>query len=136
MTIPEVYWQTIGMGYAWRRMHEWILYCPNSDHVLADNARGDIIRCPVGDKEHPTQKPVNVVVPLILNSSPADGLVLDPFCGSGTVGVACVRTGRRFIGVESGEKYAAMARDRIVAELAQGDWIRDTWCAARQEALL
>ena len=41
------------------------------------------------------------------------GVVLDPFCGSGTTGVACIQTGRRFIGIEIDEKYAAIAHRRI-----------------------
>jgi tRNA G10 N-methylase Trm11 len=43
----------------------------------------------------------------------SNGTILDPFCGSGTTGVACVQTGRRFIGIEIDEKYAAIARRRI-----------------------
>jgi site-specific DNA-methyltransferase (adenine-specific) len=43
-------------------------------------------------------------------------VILDPFCGSGTTGVAALRLGRRFIGIEKDSKYAALARDRIAAE--------------------
>jgi DNA modification methylase len=45
--------------------------------------------------------------------------VFDPFMGSGTTGVACVRTGRRFIGIEIDPHYFAIAKRRIEAELAQ-----------------
>ena len=41
-------------------------------------------------------------------------VVLDPFCGSGTTGLACIRTGRRFIGVERNERYAQISRERIM----------------------
>ena len=50
-----------------------------------------------------------------LFTDPGD-LVLDPFCGSGTTGVACLRLGRRFIGIEKDAKYAAIARERLEAE--------------------
>ena len=52
-------------------------------------------------------------------------LILDPFCGSGTTGVACVQTGRRFIGIELDPGYADIARARIAKAAEQ----------ARQEAL-
>lgn len=61
---------------------------------------------------HPTEKPVNVVRELV-RITPVGGLVLDPFCGSGTTGVACVLEGRRFVGVESVARYAVLARRRI-----------------------
>ena len=49
-----------------------------------------------------------------------DGLVLDPFMGSGTTGLACIRTGRKFIGIEIDEHYFNIARRRLENELAQG----------------
>lgn len=66
--------------------------------------------------DHPCPKPLPLMLELVeLFTDPGD-LVLDPFCGSGTTGVACVRLGRRFIGIEKSEKYAAIARERIEAE--------------------
>lgn len=49
---------------------------------------------------HPTQKPVETVLPLLKYSSNPDDLVCDPFFGSGTTAVACIETGRRFVGCE------------------------------------
>lgn len=66
--------------------------------------------------EHPTRKPIALMLELVeLFTDPGD-IVLDPFCGSGTTGVACLRLGRRFIGVEMDSKYAALALDRLKAE--------------------
>jgi site-specific DNA-methyltransferase (adenine-specific)/modification methylase len=60
---------------------------------------------------HPTQKPLLV---MLFTLSFVDGdLILDPFAGSGTTGVACIRTGRRFIGVEKEPKYFEIALRRI-----------------------
>jgi site-specific DNA-methyltransferase (adenine-specific)/modification methylase len=61
--------------------------------------------------EHPTQKPVKLME-WCLSFLPAGCTVLDPYCGSGTTGVACIRTGRRFIGIELDPKYADIARRR------------------------
>lgn len=69
-----------------------------------------------GEKHHTTQKPISLMLELVeLFTDPGD-LVLDPFCGSGTTGVACIRLGRRFIGIEKDAKYAQMAHDRLAAE--------------------
>jgi DNA modification methylase len=62
---------------------------------------------------HPCQKPVELMSYLIDKLTQPGDLILDPFCGSGTTGVACVQTGRRFIGIEIEPKYVAIARHRI-----------------------
>lgn len=67
--------------------------------------------------KHPTQKPVALVERCVLASTVAGGLVLDPFMGSGTTGVACVRNRRGFIGIEGDKNHAALALARIKAEL-------------------
>lgn len=73
---------------------------------------------------HPTTKPISLMLELVeLFTNPGD-VVLDPFCGSGTTGVACIRLGRRFIGIEKDAKYAAVAQERLAAE-SQGLNLRD-----------
>lgn len=62
---------------------------------------------------HPTQKPVALMEYLIRTYTNAGETVLDNTMGSGTTGVACVRTGRRFIGIERDEKYFEIAKNRI-----------------------
>lgn len=63
--------------------------------------------------DHPTQKPLAVIEPLVRASSRSGDLVLDPFAGSGTTGIACKRLGRRFIGWEREERYWRIAVKRI-----------------------
>lgn len=72
-----------------------------------------------GKVDHPTQKPLDVIEPLIRASSLPGELICDPFAGSGTTGVACIRNGRRFIGWEKDERYAQIARKRIGAAREQ-----------------
>ncbi len=62
---------------------------------------------------HPCQFPVELVRRLVLSLSLEGGVVLDPFAGAGTTGVAALREGRRFIGAELREDYARIARDRL-----------------------
>lgn len=64
------------------------------------------------DREHVTQKPLDLMFDMV-EICPAGGVVLDPFMGSGTTGVACVQTGRPFIGCEQSEEYFAVACRRI-----------------------
>lgn len=64
------------------------------------------------EREHQTQKPVDLMRDL-LAIAPDGGFVLDPFCGSGTTGVAAVSRGLRFLGFEIHPTHAATARDRI-----------------------
>lgn len=66
-----------------------------------------------GEKVHPTQKPVELIEKMIQDSSEPGGVVLDTFMGSGTTAVACLRTGRNFIGFELDEGYHAIAQQRI-----------------------
>ena len=66
-----------------------------------------------GVTEHPTEKPVNMIEHLLEIHSNMEDLVLDPFMGSGTTGVACKNLNRDFIGIELDEKYYQMAYDRV-----------------------
>lgn len=63
--------------------------------------------------EHPTEKPISLMGELIELFSSLGDTVADPFMGSGTTGVACIKLGRRFIGVEKDPKYFDLACRRI-----------------------
>lgn len=67
-----------------------------------------------GNRLHPTQKPVEVLEPLIRTYCPAGGVVLDPFCGSGSTLVAAQACGRGAIGIELDEGHAETARRRLL----------------------
>lgn len=73
---------------------------------------------------HETQKPVRLLLELVELFTDPGEIILDPFCGSGTTGVACLRLGRRFIGIEKDPKYAAIASERLEAE-SRGLTLRD-----------
>jgi len=65
---------------------------------------------------HPTQKPLDLMVWVLETYTKPNDLILDPFMGSGTTGVACLMTGRRFIGCEIEPNYFKIAQDRIELE--------------------
>jgi adenine-specific DNA-methyltransferase len=66
-----------------------------------------------GNIDHPTQKSVRVLTPLIEAFTERGQLVLDPFAGSGSTLVAAAITGRRYLGIELEQKYCALARGRL-----------------------
>ena len=69
---------------------------------------------------HPTVKPLYVMYKAIASASAPGDLVLDPFMGTGSTGVAALQRGRRFIGIEREPKYFDIACQRIEHALAQG----------------
>ena len=65
---------------------------------------------------HPTQKPEKLIERIVLSSSDAGDLVLDPFLGSGTTAVVAERNGRRWLGIEQSAAYIKLAKKRIAIE--------------------
>lgn len=63
-------------------------------------------------KQHPTQKPVELME-FCIKHAPACDTVLDPFMGSGTTGAACINTGKKFVGIEREREYFDMACERL-----------------------
>lgn len=89
-----------------------------------------------GKVDHPTQKPLKVIEPLIRTSTNGGDVVLDLFMGSGTTGVAAVKLGRKFIGIEIEPKYFDIACRRISEALKQPDLFIEKPKPLKQEALL
>lgn len=67
----------------------------------------------IGNKVHPTEKPIELMEFYIKNSTNENETVLDPFMGSGTTGIACKKLNRRFIGIELQEDYFSIAEKRV-----------------------
>lgn len=68
-----------------------------------------------GNRLHPTQKPVDELRPLIRQFCPKGGLVLDPFCGSGSTLAAAVQDGRDFLGIELDYRYWRISTRRLTS---------------------
>lgn len=88
------------------------------------------------DGRHPTEKPIPLMCELLLDFTQPDDVVLDPFMGSGTTGIACLKTGRRFIGIERNDKYFKIACERITKAYAEPDMLLEARTKPRQESLL
>ncbi|MEC9268507.1 MAG: DNA methyltransferase [Pseudomonadota bacterium] len=84
---------------------------------------------------HPTQKPIGVME-WCLGFLPDATTILDPFMGSGTTGVACVKTGRKFIGIELDPEYFDISCQRIADAYSQPDMFVPAPAKLRQEPLL
>ena len=86
--------------------------------------------------EHPTEKPVPLMVELVELYTNEGNTVCDPFMGSGTTGIACLKRGRKFIGVERDPKWFDLACRRIEAAYKQPDFFVQPAPIAKQEAML
>lgn len=75
--------------------------------------------------EHPTQKPLEIIERMVMASCPADGVVLDPFMGSGTTAVAARRCGRHFVGFELNPDYCAIIEARLQSAEAEQQVLRN-----------
>ena len=117
------------MGQYYMSQFEYILFFRKGKAKKINNCgTSDILSIPNkktkdenGQNIHDTEKPVGLMEILINNSTQPDDVVLDPFMGSGSTGVACVNTGRRFIGIELDEQYFNIAQDRI--NKAKSTWL-------------
>jgi site-specific DNA-methyltransferase (adenine-specific) len=92
--------RTIGMGYHYRARYEFILFFEKGKRRLNDLGVADIIAVPRIHRGYPAEKPVKVSEIVIGQSSDVGDVVADPFMGSGSVGVAAVTLGRRFLGTD------------------------------------
>ena len=63
--------------------------------------------------DHPTQKPEKLIAKLILASCPENGIVFDPFLGSGTTSVVAKKLSRKYVGIDLNEEYALWAEKRL-----------------------
>ncbi len=100
-----------GMGIKWRSQHELICWGARGT-LKAGWGAGNVITCDrSGNANHPTEKPILVMSDLIANSRRP--LIIDPFMGSGTTGVAAIQLGKQFVGVEIEPKHFDTACRRI-----------------------
>ena len=105
----------------WARKSEKVAHYYNYDlmkHINGDKQMTDVWRLPAiapwekSCGKHPTQKPLSVLSRIIMASTKPGAWILDPFAGSSTTGIAANLLGRRFLGIEREENFAAMSKAR------------------------
>ena len=107
--------RTIGMGYHYRARYEFILFFEKGKRRLNDLGIPDVITVPRVRGGYPAEKPWEVADVLIKQSSQPGELVADPFMGSGSVGVAALKLGRRFAGNDLNPDAVQIAGQRLAA---------------------
>jgi site-specific DNA-methyltransferase (adenine-specific) len=127
-------WSMGDLEHEHARQTEVALFYPGPNHFFPKGRPQDVIRAPRTDNDnHPTEKPVQLMRAMLEWTS---GTVLDPFMGSGTTGVAAVKLGRRFIGIEIDPKHFDTACRRVAEAASQPDMFAERPAPATQEAML
>ncbi len=103
----------LGMGYHYRARCEFILFFEKGKRKLNDLGVPDVLQVPSIRGGYPTEKPVGLMEILISQSTSCGDVVLDPFCGSGSVGVAASKLGRRFIGGDTSDVAIKLSMGRL-----------------------
>ena len=112
----------MGLGKGFRAQSEFVAHYTCGKPEYHDRGVGNVITCPRVNprrRRHQTEKPVDLIRPMVRVVAPVGGLVVDPFAGSGSVGVACLLEGRRFMGVERDPEHYQTALARLEAEVPQ-----------------
>ncbi len=126
----------------WQSGAELCIYGYLPGRFFADGMFNNVIDCDSfrhgqPDKvDHPTQKPLATIKPLLSVSTESGNTILDPFMGSGTTGVACAKLGRKFIGIEIEPRYFDIACRRIEEAYKQPDMFIEPPAKPKQEAML
>ncbi len=107
--------QRIGMGYHYRARYECVLFFEKGKRKLDDLGIADIIEAPRIVGGYPAEKPPEVTDVLVKQSSAPGELVIDPFMGSGSTGVAAARNGRCFAGNDLCAEAVEITRERMIA---------------------
>lgn len=115
-----------GLGRGFRPQHELIVHLVKGVGQYYSNSGTNCYtskRVSSSTRQHPTQKPTQLLTELIKVVTPPGGLVLDPFMGSGSTGVAAVAGGYSFIGIEREPEFLQTARKRIEAPASVQEYL-------------
>jgi hypothetical protein len=106
---------SIGMGYHYRARYECVLFFEKGKRKLHDLGIADIIQSKRINGGYPAEKPPDVSEVLIKQSTDTGALVIDPFMGSGSVGVAAIRNGRDFRGNDLCQEAMEITKERLLS---------------------
>lgn len=105
--------EKIGMGYHYRSRYEMILFFEKGKRKLNDLSIADVIQCPRIFRGYPTEKPVPVSEILIRQSTQPGECIVDPFMGSGSVGLAALQQNRDFLGNDICSEAVGISQTRM-----------------------
>jgi site-specific DNA-methyltransferase (adenine-specific) len=108
----------IGMGYHYRSRYEMILFFEKGKRKLNDLSIADVIECPRIFRGYPTEKPVPVSEILIRQSTQMGEVIVDPFMGSGSVGLAALTQERSFLGNDICTEAVNISQQRLTEFLS------------------
>lgn len=106
-----------GLGWAFRHQYELVLVLEKGKPKYNLTDFSDVQTCSHinhNKANHPHEKPTDLIMRMIKHSSKEGDLILDPFCGSGSVCVASQQMARRFIGIDLDDKWVGVARERLI----------------------
>jgi site-specific DNA-methyltransferase (adenine-specific) len=106
---------SIGMGYHYRARYEFVLFFEKGKRRLADLGIADVLNVPRIRGGYPAEKPSALFQILIGQSTSEGDLIVDPFMGSGSAGVAALKLGRRFAGNDIAPDSLKLTRERLLA---------------------
>lgn len=111
LTFPKRYTSTARFL---RYQHEGAYLLAKGSPAVPEHVIGDVLDWVYsGNKLHPTQKPLAVLIPLVESFSRPGGVVLDPFAGSGSTCAAAKLLGRKYLGIELDERFHKTASERM-----------------------
>ena len=131
---PRMVKETWGLGYYSRSQHEHAYLLAKGRPEKPKTAISDVLEWRhISPQLHANQKPLGAILKLVNCFSPDNGLVLDPFCGSGTTLVAARRLKRRAVGIEIEECFCELADLRLSQEVFD---FEDSGCTIPQQLSL
>ena len=127
-------WSMGDLQHEHARQTETLCFWPGADHCFPHGRPSDVVHAArTGNEHHPTEKPV-VLMEYILQWTV--GVVVDPFMGSGSTGIAAARLGRPFVGIEVDPLHFETACRRIEEAQRQSDlFVKREWPGMKQEEL-
>lgn len=100
--------------------YEMIAYCPKKEYKFPHKRPTNVImndKVIIGENQHPTEKPIELLEKMILLYTKEDDVILDPFMGTGSTIVASKNLKRKYIGIEIEENYFNIAKERLSQEI-------------------
>jgi site-specific DNA-methyltransferase (adenine-specific) len=105
---------SIGMGYHYRARYEFVMFFEKGKRRLADLGIADVLNVPRVRGGYPAEKPSALSEIFLRQSSVGGDLLVDPFMGSGSSGVAALKLGRRYAGNDVSDDSLKLARERLL----------------------